>query len=63
MAETINVADNSEIRVFIYTDETTVKNRLELEKLLVDFREFSFDFQNNPAWDFLKNDIVIYLKY
>ncbi len=63
IAETITVADNSEIRVFIYTDETTVKNRLELEKLLVDFREFSFDFRNNPAWDFLKNDIVIYLKY
>jgi hypothetical protein len=62
-AETITVAGNSEIRVFIYTDETAVKNRLELEKLTVNFREFSFDFRNNPAWDFLKNDVVIYLKY
>jgi len=62
-AETITVAGNSEIRVFIYTDETAVKNRLELEKLTVNFREFSFDFRNNLAWDFLKNDVVIYLKY
>jgi len=62
-AETITVAGNSEIRVFIYTDETAVKNRLEFEKLTVNFREFSFDFRNNLAWDFLKNDVVIYLKY
>lgn len=63
IAETITVPGNSETKVFIYTDETTVKNRLELEKLIVNFREFSFDFRNNPAWDFLKNDVVIYLKY
>ncbi|WP_143752411.1 hypothetical protein [Mesotoga sp. H07.pep.5.3] len=63
IAETIIVPGNSETKVFIYTDETTVKTRSELEKLIVNFRQFSFDFRNNPAWDFLKNDVVIYLKY
>ena len=63
IAETIIVPGNSETKIFIYTDETTVKSRSELEKLIVNFRQFSFDFQNNPAWDFLKNDVVIYLKY
>ncbi|SSC12440.1 protein of unknown function [Mesotoga infera] len=63
ITETISVAGDSEIRVFIYTDKMVVKNRVELEKLTVNFRGFSFDFRNNPAWDFLKSDVVIYPKY
>mgnify|MGYP001327040147 CR=1 FL=1 len=54
---------DEEVRLYIYRDDIFVDEENKLEGFKVSVENVLFTFDNNPAWDYLKSDIIKYPRY
>lgn len=53
----------SEMKLFVYCERLSLTGSKILETFDISLNGLSFDFHNNPAWDFLKRDVLRYQIY
>ena len=61
--DNISLNSSEEIKLFIFRKDIFIENDIRLESLEVEIEGINFSFEDNPAWDFLKHDIVKYPRY
>jgi len=54
---------DEEVKLYIYRRDIFVDEENKLESLKVSVENVFFTFDNNPAWDYLKSDIIKYPRY
>lgn len=54
---------DEEVKLYIYRNDIFVDEKNKLENLKVSVENVLFTFDNNPAWDYLKSDIIKYPRY